>query len=133
MHGKFEFEGIVICLIGTSNSVPQNVVIENNNFSDSPANTNCNIWTNGSGFGGGLVINNNTFGALPNLSSGDVNLYTLINTYGTQSSGIFSNNVFGADGTTTGWGDGKAAADIADDVWIVNCHSQAGLIVRQAT
>jgi len=122
-----------ICVIGTSNTVPQDVVIENCHFSDSPASTTCNIYTGGSGFGGGLVINNNTFGALPNLSSGDTNLYTSIDTYGTESSGIFSNNVFGADGTTAGWGDGKAAADIEDGIWIVNCHSQAGLIVREAT
>lgn len=122
-----------ICIIGTASTVPQNVVIENNQFSDSPANTTCNIWTDTSGFGGGLVINNNTFGALPNLSGGDTNLYTVINIYGTEASGIFSNNVFGADGTTAGWGSGKAAADIADGVWISHCYSQAGLIVREAT
>jgi len=122
-----------ICVIGTSSTVPQDVTIENNDFVSSPASTTCNIYTGGSGFGGGLVIKNNTFGALPNLSAGDTNLYTLINIYGSEASGIFTNNYFGALGTTAGWGDGKAAADIADGIWTAHNYSAAGLIVREAT
>jgi len=122
-----------ICLIGTSQSVPQDVTIENNEFSDSPAATDCNIYSGGSGFGGGLMIRNNTFGALPALAAGSVGLYTKLDIYGTGGTGMFIDNTFGALGTTAGWGDGKAAADIADNIWTVRNSSAAGLIIREAT
>jgi len=122
-----------ICLIGTSNTAPQDVIIENNTFSNSPASTDVNIYSGGSGFSGGLVIRNNVFGALPAIGSGSVGLYTLLNITGTSSAGMFVDNVFGALGTTAGWGDGKAAADIADGIWTARNYSAAGLIVREAT
>jgi len=122
-----------ICLIGTSNTVPQDVTIENNEFSNSPADTDVNIYSGGSGFGGGLMIRNNVFGAVPAIGSGSVALYTSLNLGGTSPAGSFTDNVFGAAGTTTGYGDGKVSADIADDIWMCRNYSAAGLIVREAT
>jgi len=120
-----------ICVIGTSNSVPQDVVIQNCRFSDSPSNTDCNIYAGGSGFGGGLVIDNCTFGKVPALSSGDVALFTEITCYGTGGTGMMTNCTFGEAGTTTGYGASKASASIGTTIGIVNCHSTAGLIVRE--
>jgi len=122
-----------ICIIGTSNTVPQDVTIQNNSFSDSPASTDCNIYTGGSGFGGGLLIKDNTFGGLPALSSGDVALYAKILISGTSASGMFCGNYFGSLGTTAGWGSGKAECDIEDGIWTVNNRTAAGVIVREAT
>jgi len=122
-----------ICLIGTGKTAPQDVVIENNEFSNSPASTDVNIYAGGDGFGGGLMIRNNVFGAVPAISSGSVALYTLLNITGTSGTGMFVDNLFGALGTTTGYGDGKASADIADDIWMARNYSAAGLIVREAT
>lgn len=50
-----------ICILGTTNSVPQDVIIQNCAFSGSAAATDCNIYAGGSGFGGGLVIDNCLF------------------------------------------------------------------------
>ena len=122
-----------ICVINTTKTAPQDVVIENNHFSNSPASTDCNIYSGGNGFGGGLMIRNNVFGALPAISSGSVGLYTLLNITGTSANGMFVDNLFGSLGTTAGFGEGKAAADIADAIWTTRNYSAAGLIVREAT
>ncbi len=70
---------------------------------------------------------------MPAISSGTIVLYTSLNIYGTGGTGMFVDNVFGAVGTTAGYGDGKASADIADDIWMARNYSAAGLIVREAT
>jgi len=46
---------------------------------------------------------------------------------------MFVDNLFGSLGTTSGFGDGKAAADIADSIWTARNYTAAGLIVREAT
>lgn len=121
-----------ICVIGTSSTVPQDVLIEDCHFSNSAASTDCNIYAGGSGFGGGLIINRCTFGKIPAIGSGSVGLFTKITCYGTGGTGLMSNCVFGEAGTTTGYGAGKASADIGTTIELCHNYSNAGLIVREA-
>ncbi len=94
-HNRFYKNVTDICLIGTGSTRPQDVVIEHNTFVSDPSKTDCNIYgysvTSG-GFGFGLVINDNVFGALPALSSGTILRYIALK--GTQG-GMVTNNVFG--------------------------------------
>jgi len=121
-----------ICVIGTSSTVPQDVVIEDCIFSADAAICDVNIYSGGSGFGGGLIINRCVFPKQPNYTSGSVKRFTDITCYGTGGTGILSNCVFGAAGTTTGYGDGKASAKIGTTIELCNNNSNAGLIVREA-
>lgn len=120
-----------ICVINTSSTVPQDVLIEDCHFSSSAAATDVNIYAGGSGFGGGLIINRCSFPKQPAISSGTVNLFTKITCYGTGGTGILSNCVFGEAGTTTGYGAARASADIGTTIEMCNNYSNAGLIVRQ--
>ena len=118
-----------IVLLGTTSSVPQDVVIENNVFSGTAASVDVNIYlAAGSGMAS-VTINNNVFPCvLPSLGSGSVVRYVDL----TGCSGIFSNNSFGGSYTTTGFGVAKVAAKIPTTVGIVHNYSDAGLIVREA-
>jgi len=116
-----------IALLGTSSTVPQDVVIENNIFSGDGASTDVNIYTAGSGFGAGLVIKDCTFSAIPAISSGSVARYTDV-----TGSGVMTNCTFASAGTTTGYGAAKATAKISTGIIMSNNYSSAGLIVREA-
>lgn len=87
-----------VVVMGTGSSVPQDVVIERNHFSTSPAAVDCNIYVGGSGVIG-LIVHDNTFGELPALSSGANLRYIKL---ATGSAGIVSKNVFGSNGKTFG-------------------------------
>ena len=83
-----------IVLLDTNNSVPQDVVIINNFFSDSPASTDCNIYgKGGSGFGTGLIIDSNVFGALPAIGSASNARYMDLTG---ADGGMLTRNMFGA-------------------------------------
>ena len=116
-----------IALLGTSSTVPQDVVIENNIFSGSGANTDVNIYSAGSGFGAGFVIRNCVFSAIPAIASGSVARYTDV-----TGSGVMVDCKFASAGTTTGYGAGKATAKISTGIIMMNNYSSAGLIVREA-
>ena len=58
-----------ICLSGTSQTVPQDVVIENNLFSGPTATVNCNLYLMGGSGMNGVIIRNNSFPALPSAGS----------------------------------------------------------------
>jgi hypothetical protein len=84
-----------VCLLGTSGSVPQDVIIENNIFSGPAANVDCNLWLKGGGSGmNGVIVKDNTFGQLPSLgtvaryidATGCVGML-VGNTFGCQTSG----------------------------------------------
>jgi len=121
-----------INLLGTSNTVPQDVVIENNDFS-AGSNSDAVIWCGGSGFGDGFVFKNNALGLIPSLASGTIGVYfegtTGSNLNGT---GVMVNNTFGSAGTTTGYGNDKATAKIGTGILLSKNYSSAGLIVREA-
>ena len=118
-----------VVLLGTTSSVPQDVVIENNYFGGPATSVDVNLYlAAGSGMSS-VVINNNVFGfVLPALGSGTVTRYVDL----TGCTGIFSNNSFGGSYTTTGFGFNDAAGIIPTTVGIVHNYSDAGLIVREA-
>lgn len=116
-----------IVLKGTSVSVPQDVVIEDNTFQGIATAVDCHIYFGGSGMLG-VTIKNNTFAdVLPALSSGSIVRYVSL-----VGTGIFSDNYFAGSYTTTGFGAAKVAGIIPTTVGIAHNYSDAGLIVREA-
>jgi len=87
-----------IVLLGTTGSVPQDVVIEDNVFSGPAANTDCNLYlANGSGMNG-VIIRNNVFTAIPALGGTNDKMLVL-----TGCVGILAGNMFACeDGRTFG-------------------------------
>lgn len=82
---------------GTSGSVPQDIVIEGNEFSGPAANVDVNIITGGSGVNG-IVIRDNVFSAMPALSSATTARYVDL----TGSVGIMAHNYFASIVSNTG-------------------------------
>lgn len=81
-----------VCLVGTSNTQPQDWIIENNHFSGPAANVDCNLFLSGAGDGvNGVHIANNVFPCWPALGSG-VNTKPMSLT---GCTGILANNFFG--------------------------------------
>lgn len=80
-----------IVLPGTTNTRPQDVVIEDNHFSPIGASTDCNIYLAGGSGVNGVTINRNTFGNIPALGSGSIVRYIDV----TGCVGMITNNVFG--------------------------------------
>ncbi len=79
-----------IVVKGSSSSIPQDVVIEDNIFSGPIANVDCNIYAKGGGDGvNGIVIRNNVFTARPNMS-GSISRFMDL----TGCVGILANNQF---------------------------------------
>jgi len=88
-----------IVLVGTSSTVPQDVIIENNEFSGPAANVDVNLYLTGGGSGiNGVIIRNNSFSQLPALSSGSVARYI----DATGCVGMLVGNTFGCSTATTG-------------------------------
>lgn len=88
-----------VVLLDTTYAAPQDIVIEDNQFSDSPAVTDVNVYlAGGSGVALGLVIKDNVFGALPAVGSGALKRYFNL----TGCSGMFVGNVVGAVANVTG-------------------------------
>jgi hypothetical protein len=84
-------------LKGTSGSVPQDIVIEDNIFSSPAANVDVCVITGGSGING-LFLRNNDFPAMPALSSATTARYVDL----TGSVGLMSGNRFGSLTAATG-------------------------------
>jgi hypothetical protein len=59
-----------IVLLGTSNSVPQDVVIEDNIFSGPADAVDCNLYLRGGSGMNGVIIRNNSFTCFPAIGSG---------------------------------------------------------------
>ena len=114
-----------ICLLDTSTSVPQDVVIEYNSFGDSGASTDCNIQlSGGSGPGVGLLIRGNDFGTQPALSSGATALFMDL---AGADGGVVAGNYFGTDGTLGATGN---AAVVPTTVFLSGNYDEGGLIAR---
>ena len=92
-------------LAGTSGSVPQDIVIEDNVFSGPAASVDVNVITGGSGING-LILRNNEFTAMPALSSATTARYVDL----TGSVGIMVGNRFASVTATTSQGVTFAAA-----------------------
>jgi len=80
-----------IVMKGTSSSVPQDVVIEDNVFSGPAASVDCNIYVASDGING-LIIRNNCFTALPAIGSGTNAQFLALN----GCIGILADNTFAA-------------------------------------
>ena len=89
--------GDIVCL-GTGVSVPQDVVIEDNIFSQNGADCDVHIKVAGSGIIG-LVVRDNVFPCFPALASGDVGTNVVL---ATGTTGVFCRNYFGTSGKSYG-------------------------------
>jgi hypothetical protein len=108
-----------IVLVGTSLTVPQDILIEDNIFSGPAADVDVNIFgSGGSGFNG-LIIRNNEFVCFPALASGDVAMPVKL----TGCVGVMSGNRFATSGKTFG-----AAANVLvpTTVFMMDNYQEAG-------
>ena len=96
-----------IVLLGTSSSVPQDVVIEDNIFSGPAASVDCNLYLRGGSGMNGVIIRNNCFTALPAIGSGTNAQFLALtgcvgmladNTFAVQTAEGGSERTFGAAG-----------------------------------
>lgn len=118
-----------IVLLGTSGSVPQDVVIAGNDFLGLATSVDCHIYlAAGSGMASVMIRDNYFADVLPALGSGSVVRYVDL----TGCTGLFANNYFGGVYTTAGFGAAKAAAKIPTTVGMPHNYSDSGLIVREA-
>jgi len=86
-----------VVLLGTSSTVPQDVVIENNIFSGPATVVDCNLYLAGGSGMNGVIIKDNIFQQLPSYGS-NVNLFI----DATGCTGICTGNIFGCEGNVTG-------------------------------
>jgi len=112
-----------IVLMGTSVSVPQDVVIEDNIFSGPAASVDCNLYLAGGSGMNGVYVRNNVFPVFPALSSGANLRYAKM----TGCVGILSNNYFGTDKTFGAAGNG---AVIPTTTFLSGNYDEGGLIAR---
>src|SRR3990167_6870794 len=118
-----------VVLLGTSGSVPQDVVIEDNSFGGPATSVDCHLYlAGGSGMSSVTVTRNEFSNVLPALASGSVVRYADL----TGCTGSFANNYFAGSYTTTGFGAAKAAAKIPTTVGLAHNYTDGGLIVREA-
>lgn len=82
-----------VVLLNTSNSVPQDVIIEDNIFSGPAANVDCNLYLAGGSGMNGVVIKGNVFQQLPAIGSGSVKRFI----YATGCTGMLIGNYFGCE------------------------------------
>ncbi len=115
-----------ITLMGTSNTRPQDVVIEDCDFSGYAAFTDCNIFGKGTGSGfGSIKINNCRFGQLPALGGTNDRYFDLTGTL----SGTITNCTFGCNtgntGTTLTFLAAGTAGLLPTTVHIMGCYGQS--------
>lgn len=112
-----------VCLLGTTNTSPQDVVIENNTFSGPGASVSCQLFLTGAGSGmNGVTVHNNRFLAMP--TAGGTNRVVDM----TGCVGIFSNNsIFTASKTFGATGSGGL---IPTTVGICGNYQDGALIAR---
>jgi hypothetical protein len=115
-----------ITLMGTSNTRPQDVVIEDCDFSGYAEFTDCNIFGTGTGSGfGSIKIDNCRFGQLPALGGTNDRYFDLTGTL----SGTVTNCTFGCNtgntGTTLTFLAAGTAGKLPTTVHIMNCYGQS--------
>jgi hypothetical protein len=112
-----------IVLLGTSQTVPQDVIIEDNIFSGPAANVDCNLYLAGGSGMNGVIIRNNVFQQLPSL--GTVARYI----DATGCVGMLVGNDFGCltanTGTTLTFLAAGTAAKIPTTMHVVNNYGQS--------
>ena len=115
-----------IVLIGTSQTVPQDVVIEDCIFSGPAANVDCNIYAGGSGFNG-LSVRRCQFQQQPAIGSGTNHRYIVL---ATGTVGIIDGCTFACQTNTTGgtkisFKSNGTGATIPTTVHITRCYGQS--------
>ena len=114
-----------IVLPGTSNTVPQDIVIEDNIFSGPAANVDCNLYLQGAGSGiNGVIIRRNTFTAMPAIGSG-TNVRFI---HATGCVGVLAENTFAcvteSGGTELTFGAAGTGAYIPTTLLMANNHGE---------
>ena len=110
-----------IVLLGTSGSVPQDVVIEDNVFSGPAANVDCNLYLAGGSGMNGVIIRNNEFPALPAISGAGNDLFCVL----TGCVGLLSGNRFASSGKTFGVA-GDNGGTVPATVFMVDNYQEDG-------
>jgi hypothetical protein len=87
-----------VCLLGTTNTVPQDVVIANNIFSGPTASVDTNLYLAGGSGMTGVIVDGNNFGPIGTLGSAVVKRVVSM----TGCVGIFSRNMCQTTGLTYG-------------------------------
>ncbi len=127
-NNKFYKNVSDICLIGTTNTRPQDILIQGNIFQSSVTSTcDVNIWGSGTGSGFQCIyILDNYFGDLPALGSGSVTRY--MDMTGTLE-GFVAGNVFGCmtanTGTTITFQASGTGAKIPTTMHVANNYGQS--------
>jgi len=114
-----------VVLLGTSGSVPQDVVIEDNIFSGPAASVDCNLYLAGGSGMNGVIIRNNEFTSFPAITSG-TNAKPLVLT---GCVGTLSGNTFACTGKTFG---ATANVTVPTTVLMSGNYQESGLITRTA-
>jgi hypothetical protein len=114
-------------LLGTSGSVPQDVIIEDNILSGPAANVDCNLYLAGGSGMNGVTIKKNIFPALPAIGA---NVARFIDATGCV--GQLVDNYFGDTTTATGYGAAKSKAKIPTTMFMMHNYNESGLITREA-
>jgi hypothetical protein len=118
-----------VVLMGTSNTAPQDVLIQGNRFMGTAATVDCYLYLAGGSGMASVVVDSNLFASvLPALGSGSIVRYVDM----TGCTGLFSNNIVAGVYTTAGFGAAKAAGKLPATVGIAHNYSDSGLIVREA-
>ena len=113
-----------VSLVGTSNTQPQDWIIEDNIFGGPAANVDCNLFLSGAGDGiNGVIIRNNEFQCWPALSNGVNNKPLSL----TGCTGLMAGNRFGCTGKTFG---AAANALVPATVFMAENHQEDAIITR---
>ena len=111
-----------VVLKGTTGSVPQDVVIEENHFSGPAASVDCNLYLQGGSGMNGVHIHRNVFPVLPAIGSGSQVAFIKA----TGCIGIVSGNFFGTDSAF-----GAAQVNtIPTGLFLSGNYDEGGLIAR---
>lgn len=121
-----------IVMPGTTNTVPQDVVIEDCYFSGPAASVDCNIYIGGSGING-LTVNNCVFQQLPAIGSA-TNARYIVAAAGTT--GMMTNCTFGCltgtTGTTITFKSSGTGANIPTTFMCAGCYGTSGAASESA-
>lgn len=117
-----------IVMRGTTNTVPQDWVIEDNVFSGPAGSVDVNIYTAADGING-LIIRNNDFQCLPAIGSATNARCVRL----TGSVGILAHNRFGCTGGQFGDGVSEDAGDIPTTMMMVENYQEDAIITRQSS
>lgn len=115
-----------VLLPGTTNTRPQDVVIENNSFSGPAASVDCNLYLAGGSGINGVEIKNNSFAQLPAIGTGSVVRYI----DATGCVGTLVGNMFGCltgtTGTTITFKAAGTGAKIPTTMHVMGNYGQSG-------